>query len=149
VKNSAMPVLRAAFRNRSTRAASLRDSHRDALAWMYERLTPNESLCCWQFTRSANRAYTLYFQGNDGNLVLYGPSGSTWSSGTGANRVVMQGDGNLVVYSPSRAICASNTASQANYGSYLRVQGDGNLVIYRPNGQAIWAKSWGSRCWGV
>ena len=39
----------------------------------------------------------------DGNLVLYGPSGSRWASNTWspANKLVMQDDGNLVMYGPT------------------------------------------------
>ena len=93
----------------------------------------------------------------DGNLVLYViddtnlphqipayPPGFTtgnyhkaiWAtntSGTDADRCVMQADGNLVVYDvANKARWASNT--QGNAGAFLRCQDDGNLVIYATGG---------------
>ncbi len=59
---------------------------------------------------------TLVMQG-DGNLVLYGPSGDTWSSGTWGHPgayAVMQGDANLVVYGLNGVpLWGSGTSCQA------------------------------------
>merc|ERR1719223_2100472 len=48
---------------------------------------------------SPNRTYSLVCQG-DGNLIIYGPSGAEWSTGThgNGNICVMQTDGSLVIY---------------------------------------------------
>jgi hypothetical protein len=99
-----------------------------------------------QFLRSANGRYRLVMQ-QDGNLVLYGPSGRPlWSSNTvgrGANHLRMQGDGNLVIYNGSnRAVWTSNTPR--HYSAYLIVQNDGNVVIY--NGSTpIWSTNTAGR----
>jgi hypothetical protein len=47
---------------------------------------------------------------SDSNVVLYGPSGAVWSTGTwgtSANLLVLQTDGNLVLYGPSGAVWSS------------------------------------------
>lgn len=89
--------------------------------------------------KSANGLYGLLYQG-DGNLVLYGPDGPLWASGTqgrGAGVCIMQADGNLVLYGPDdERIWDSGTGN--NPGSSLIIQDDGNAVIYRPDGSPVW-----------
>jgi hypothetical protein len=89
--------------------------------------------------RSPNGAYALRYQG-DGNLVLYGPSGAVWESGTagqGALHCEMQADGNFVIYHASGAEpWASNTGGLA--GAELRVQDDGYIVIYDAGQNVPW-----------
>jgi hypothetical protein len=85
---------------------------------------------------SPSRRYEARMQ-SDGNFVVYGPTGSLWSSNTrGANsRLVMQSDGNLVIYSDSGVLFSTNTAHRG--GNRLIMQDDGNLVMY--GGSAVWA----------
>lgn len=82
--------------------------------------------------------YSLRFQSDDGNLVLYNQGGRpVWSANTngkGAKKLIMQTDGNLVMYSSSGdAIWSTNT--QGNNGAFLAVQNDGNVVIYPASGK--------------
>ncbi len=86
---------------------------------------------------AANGMYRLNMQ-SDGNLVIYSPHQSIWSSGTqGGKFVVMQQDGNLVIYSGQKALWASQTNSRVP--CTLVMQSDGNLVIYNASGHPIWA----------
>jgi L,D-peptidoglycan transpeptidase YkuD (ErfK/YbiS/YcfS/YnhG family) len=88
---------------------------------------------------SANGRYRVVMQG-DGNLVVYGPAGPDWASGTGVRgtRLVMQGDGNLVGYGPDgRAVWHTSTGT--NPGARVVMQDDGNLVVYGARGNAVWA----------
>ena len=101
------------------------DPPRDYLT-MGQRLTPG------QFLKSRNEKYVLTLRA-DGNLVLEGPEGQMWESGTGGREdvrdIIMQHDGNLVIYTQ---------AGEAIWDSYtypvpktkLIVQDDGNVVIY-------------------
>jgi hypothetical protein len=82
--------------------------------------------------------YSLALQ-YDGNLVLYGPSGALWSSGTHGEAVydvILQFDGNLVLYGPSGALWSSRTDGQAV--DFAVLQSDGNFVIYGPGGALWW-----------
>lgn len=75
----------------------------------------------------------------DGNLVVYGPSGPRWMSGTFGNpdaSLLMQTDGNLVIYGASGAIWSTHTFGHP--GARLVVQADGNLVVYSASGAALW-----------
>jgi hypothetical protein len=75
----------------------------------------------------------------DGNLVLYGPDGARWASGTWGRAVdyaVMQVDGNLVLYGAGLAVWATGTNGRR--GAYLAMQSDGNLVLYT-GATAVWA----------
>jgi hypothetical protein len=67
------------------------------------------------------------------------PVWETYTADRGASRISMQDDGNLVVYNPTGgAIWASNTAGHVF--AFLIMQDDGNLVIYEQNSTtAIWA----------
>jgi hypothetical protein len=99
-----------------------------------QQLLPGESLV------SDNGYYELAMQ-EDGNLVVYGPGGPIWASGTSSivrgSQVVMQPDGNLVVYAQGVPNWATQTHDRS--GALLLMQDDGNAVIYRPDGTAIWA----------
>jgi hypothetical protein len=103
-------------------------------------MQPGEVLNPDQSIGSTDGRYTLVYQG-DGNLVLYGPGGPLWASGTAGRPTgvcIMQGDGNLVIYRHGpQPIWASNTPQAP--GSRLVVQNDGNAVIYRPDGTPLWA----------
>ncbi|MCC9306082.1 hypothetical protein LN042_02990 [Kitasatospora sp. RB6PN24] len=91
--------------------------------------------------------YELAMQ-TDGNLVIYGPSGSAlWYSGTvnsGTTVADAQTDGNFVVYSGSTALWNSRTGG--NPGAYPCFQPDGNLVVYRPSGTGQYTCN-GSSLW--
>lgn len=84
--------------------------------------------------------YKLIFQ-EDGNLVLYRPSGQPiWATGTegSGERLALQTDGNVVLYERNgKAIWATNT--DGNSGGFLAIQTDGNIVVYRKDGKPIWA----------
>lgn len=96
-----------------------------------------------QYIHSPNGQYELLMQ-DDGNLVLYGPNGATWATGTvgsGAVSLNMQSDGNLVLYtSAAKPVWASNTAG-AGAGYNLVMQGNGILVIRNSTGTQIWSSS--------
>jgi hypothetical protein len=102
-------------------------------------LWANETLYPGGYLVSHSGAYRLVLQ-TDGNLVVYGSGGATWSSntaGSGTTRAVMQGDGNLVAYDGGgRAVFATGTNSSG--ANALVMQDDGNLVEYAP-GRAVWA----------
>ncbi|GAA5163958.1 tyrosinase family protein [Ornithinimicrobium tianjinense] len=103
-------------------------------------MVAGETLAAGRQITSPNGRYRFVYQ-TDGNLVLYGPAGATWSSRTNGRPVgttIMQGDGNLVIYAPKdRPVWASGTSGSP--GARLVVQDDGNVVIYRANGTAAWS----------
>ena len=84
--------------------------------------------------------YRLSFQ-HDGNLVMYGPQGPLWATGShkmDAQKLYVQSDGNVVLYSGSgKALWASNTSG--NPGAFLAIQTDGNLVVYNKVGRPLYA----------
>ncbi len=98
-----------------------------------QRLYPDSEI------RSPNGAFVLRYQA-DGNLVLYGPSGAVWASGTaglGGLHCEMQPDGNFVIYHANGAApWESGTAGLP--GAELRVQDDGYLVIYDAGQNVPW-----------
>lgn len=98
-----------------------------------ERLYPDTEI------RSPNGSYALRYQ-SDGNLVLYGPGGAIWSSGTagyGGLFAEMQADGNFVVYHANGADpWDSGTAGIP--GAELRLQDDGYIVVYDTGGNVPW-----------
>jgi tyrosinase len=102
-------------------------------------MQPGEALTPGQGIVSANGRFTFVYQG-DGNLVLYGPGGDLWASGTDGEPVgacLMQTDGNLVIYGPG-ALYVWDSVTDGNSGSHLVAQDDGNVVIYRPDGTPVW-----------
>jgi hypothetical protein len=74
---------------------------------------------------SPDRRYRLTMQG-DGNLVLYGPAGPSWATGTASPYAytVVQGDGNIVTYDRTDG---SVLWTSSTFGLYtqLEVQNDG------------------------
>lgn len=97
-----------------------------------QQLDPGDALV------SDNGNYALVAQG-DGNLVVYGPGGPIWATGTssGSSALVMQMDGNLVLY--ANGAPNWHTGNRDLSGVQLVMQDDGNAVIYRPDGTPIWA----------
>lgn len=81
---------------------------------------------------------------NDGNLVLYTPSGARWWTGSNnvdAGRFVFQSDGNLVVYAastPSSALWHSHTYMYPN--STLRISNAGGISLKSNDGAVVWSK---------
>ncbi|WP_272148354.1 protease pro-enzyme activation domain-containing protein [Burkholderia cepacia] len=63
-------------------------------------------------------------------------SGQSFTSGNGANVLVMQGDGNLVLLRQGVAQWSSGTANHP--GAYATMQTDGNLVVYSSAGAPLW-----------
>lgn len=109
-------------------------------------LANTQGLTEGQSLYSPDHRFQFIFQ-TDGNLVLYGPSGALWASGTGgqaATNVSMQSDGNLVIYNGGTAIWASNT-TWAGSTSYLVVQNDGIVQMYNSAGP-VWSAGQGG--WG-
>jgi hypothetical protein len=107
-------------------------------------LTAGEGLVRGSSSQSAliscNGWYSLLIE-DDGDLALIdGVGNGLWSSGTSgsqAQKAVMQPDGNFGLYDSSRRLWATNT--YATPGSYLAVQDDGNLVVYDARNSPIWA----------
>lgn len=90
---------------------------------------------------SPNGQFRLLYQ-SDGNLVLYGPYGPVWDTGTFGlpNRLAMQGDGNLVIYDGYwNAVWASGTVSP---GAWMALSDDGFIVVYSSSGSALWCSCW-------
>lgn len=105
-----------------------------------DRLNTNEQLNSGERLVSSDGRYAMVMQG-DGNLVIYGPSGPTWSSntvGSGGTKVIMQGDGNLVIYTASGTPVFATGTRGSN--AALVMQNDSNLVIYASSG-AVWASN--------
>ncbi len=102
-------------------------------------LTPGQSLPKGFDIRSFNQRHRLAMQ-PDGNLVLYGPSGPTWASGTSGRTSTaarFQTDGNLVLVNGDKATW---TLRSDSCGAQVAVlQDDGNLVLYGASGKVIWA----------
>ncbi len=91
------------------------------------------SLGSGQSFTSGNGANVLVMQG-DGNLVLLRQGVAQWSSGTYSHPgafAAMQADGNLVVYSPT-GVPLWYSGTSGNSGAATYVQDDGNVVIYAP-----------------
>jgi len=110
-----------------------------ATAGVVSELPAGHQLGSDQQLTSPNGSFRLVMQ-HDGNVVLYGPLGVMWNSGTwgsGADVLAMQTDGNLVAYAPGpRAVWFTDT-----YGSgavRLVLQDDGNAVLYRADDVAVW-----------
>jgi hypothetical protein len=63
---------------------------------------------------------------------------SSRTNGQNGARLVMQDDGNLVMYGPNGAAFATGTNAGENRGAVLEVQDDGNIVVYAPGRRPIW-----------
>ena len=86
---------------------------------------------------SANGHYRLELQ-PDGNLVLSGPRGLAWDSGTrgkGVATAEMQTDGNFVLYTADRGVVWS--ADTTGPGAHLVLQDDRNIVIVGADGTTV------------
>ncbi|MHA3704236.1 hypothetical protein ACXR2U_18850 [Jatrophihabitans sp. YIM 134969] len=98
------------------------------------RLLPGEAIV------SASRTYSLTLQA-DGNLVLRGPGGAAWTSGTAGRTpsdLQVQTDGNLVLRTTAgTASWTSRTPGRT--GGSLAVQDDGHLVLRDARGAATWS----------
>lgn len=77
---------------------------------------------------------------SDGNLVLYGTSGTTlWASDTDgytAGRAELQSDGNFVVYDAYGVPRWASGTSAA--GAYLRVHDQGHAMVHAASGVGLW-----------
>lgn len=113
------------------------------------RMSVGEALTVNQYIQSPDHRLKLVMQ-DDGNLVLYGPNSSLWSSDTaghGAVRATLQTDGNLCLYpQDGGAVWSSDTAnSGVTSQGALALQDDGNLVIYKfRDASGANAAVWGS-----
>jgi hypothetical protein len=89
---------------------------------------------------SPNHQYQFVMQ-NDGNTVIYGPSGPVWvmKGSTIRPAIRMQTDGDLVAYDGSTMRNYWHSATLDHSGAVVKLQDDGNLVIYRPDGTPLWA----------
>lgn len=85
---------------------------------------------------SANGQFRTAVQG-DGNVVVYGPGGPRWQTGSrGAGaELAVQGDGNVVLYGSGRPQWWTGTSGS---DARLVMQSDGNLVLYL-NNRAAWS----------
>ena len=99
---------------------------------------------------------------SDCNLVIYGPSGWEWQSGTAGHgsgcRLIAQNDGNLVIYSSAGPVWATGTHQQVLYtdqqlkpddwisspnGQYnFIMQQPGNAVLYHGNTPLWWTPTY-------
>jgi zinc D-Ala-D-Ala carboxypeptidase len=89
---------------------------------------------------SPSRAFSLVMQG-DGNLVLYGPGGPTWSSGTAVPGAYadLQAGGSLVVFAAGRGTLWSSY-SDGHPGAALMLRDDGVLVLAK-GATVLWDSS--------
>jgi hypothetical protein len=109
--------------------------------WAGDRLMSGQQLSPDEYIESADGSYAAVMQG-DGNLVVYGPAGAIWASGTAVagTSLVMQGDGNLVAYRPN-AQPVWHTFTSDRSDALVKMQDDGNLVVYRTDGTPLWASA--------
>jgi hypothetical protein len=95
-------------------------------------LNSNETIEKTRYKLSIDGHSALVLEGN-GNLVLYRnflPVWSTNTSGSNADKLLLQPDGNLVLYNGlNQPVWSSNTFSGGE--TRLALQADGNMVIYR------------------
>jgi hypothetical protein len=101
-------------------------------------LTAGGALAPCTSLHSADGQYEAAMQ-CDGNLVVYGPGGPTWSSrtnGASGADLELQADGNLVIYASGHSPIWATGSTGAN--ASLVMQNDGNLVLYG-SGHALWA----------
>lgn len=100
--------------------------------------------------RSSQDSRVVLWMQTDGNLVLYGDSGSgtvaLWATGTQGtgNWAAMQTDGNFVVYSQDNTPLW-NSGTGSDPGAFLKVQDDGKLVIYRRDLSVAWQSTQGNQ----
>ncbi|MGC3026012.1 hypothetical protein ACPUER_12820 [Burkholderia sp. DN3021] len=63
-------------------------------------------------------------------------NGQNFTSGNGANVLVMQGDGNLVLL--RQGVPQWNSGTFGHAGAYATMQTDGNLVVYSSTHTPLW-----------
>jgi LysM repeat protein len=100
-------------------------------------LTSGASLKPGDSITSPNGRYRLELE-TTGDLVLNGPTGAAWKSGTWGKSVEtaeMQTDGNFVLYAPGR-VPVWDTKSDGP-GGHLVLQDDRNIVIYARDGFTV------------
>jgi len=119
-------------------------------------LNAGETLKAGERLTSANGAYILRMQEEDGNLCVYkfanGKQGSfVWGSmkyGFKNGKLVMQGDGNLVVYDATNAAKWSSKThpyydakfrNSSNKPVKLVLENDGRLNLYTAAGATVWS----------
>ncbi len=99
---------------------------------------PSTLLTAGTAKRSPDGRYQVVQQ-TDGNLVVYGPSGAVWASGTAIPYAftAVQGDGNVVMYdnTDGSPLWAANTSG---INVHLEMQDDGNLVLYSGANVPLW-----------
>jgi LysM repeat protein len=87
---------------------------------------------------SPNGRYRLELE-TSGDLVLSGPTGTAWHSGTAGQAVEtadMQADGNFVLYGPGHTVVwRTDTADKP--GAHLVLQDDRNIVVYAADGTVV------------
>ncbi|WP_244098156.1 protease pro-enzyme activation domain-containing protein [Burkholderia ambifaria] len=88
-------------------------------------------------TATGTSSYAISASGSavwNGGVVL--SSGQSFTSGNGANVLIMQGDGNLVLL--RQGVPIWNSGTYGHSGAFGVMQGDGNLVVYSPAGAPLW-----------
>lgn len=102
-------------------------------------LAVGATLHAGQRLSSPGGAWSLAMQ-TDGNLVLYGPTGPRWQSGTAerhADHLVMQADGNLVLYTAGgTSVWQANCPHVA--GAQLVLGADGHARLITTNAIPLW-----------
>ncbi|MDR6500590.1 subtilase family serine protease [Burkholderia ambifaria] len=92
---------------------------------------------------STATATTGYFNSSSGPAVWKGgvtiSNGQSFTSGNGANVLVMQGDGNLVLL--RQGVPQWNSGTFGHAGAYATMQTDGNLVVYSSTHTPLWYSS--------
>ncbi|HWF20734.1 MAG TPA: hypothetical protein VG226_01200 [Acidimicrobiales bacterium] len=81
---------------------------------------------------SLDGRYSAVLQ-EDGNFVVYGPSGPVWATNTtgmGATTVAMQTSGNLVLSAGSQSVWSSGTSGTGS--DAVALQNNGSLLVYGP-----------------
>ncbi|AXF22186.1 peptidase S53 [Burkholderia pyrrocinia] len=83
---------------------------------------------------------TGYVNSSSGPALWYGgvtiSNGQSFTSGNGANVLVMQGDGNLVLL--RQGVPQWNSGTSGHAGAYATMQTDGNLVVYSSTHTPLW-----------
>ncbi|HDR9510713.1 peptidase S53 [Burkholderia cepacia] len=89
---------------------------------------------------STATATTGYVTSSSGPAVWKGgvtiSNGQSFTSGNGANVLVMQGDGNLVLL--RQGVPQWNSGTFGHSGAYATMQADGNLVVYSSTHTPLW-----------
>ena len=103
------------------------------------KLLKGQSLLPGQNLISNNQKYSLNYQIEDRNLVIYKigvePVWHSNTAGETPGSLQMQYDGNFVLYSSTEALCHTDTVGR---DGMVQLNDDGNLVYYE-NGVPLWA----------